>query len=57
LNRKCCTINLHYLGHVSFMIQCLGPLPIFSCRSLERTIGHYKSKSLSKSSPGSSYRK
>ncbi|SAM09683.1 hypothetical protein [Absidia glauca] len=55
LNRKCCTINLHYLGHVSFIIQCLGPLPIFSCRSLERTIGHYKSKSLPKSSPGSSY--
>ncbi|SAM03462.1 hypothetical protein [Absidia glauca] len=55
LERKCCTINIHYLGHIAYMICCLGPLPVFSCRSLERTIGQYKSKSLSKSLPGSSY--
>ncbi|SAM00093.1 hypothetical protein [Absidia glauca] len=55
LSRRCCTIDIHYLGHFHFIINCLGPLPVYSCRSLERTIGHYKHRKRSTSSPGSSY--
>ncbi|SAL96353.1 hypothetical protein [Absidia glauca] len=40
--RTCCTSNIHYLGHISMMIRRLGPLQTYSCRQLERTIGHYK---------------
>ncbi|SAL96360.1 hypothetical protein [Absidia glauca] len=39
------------------MIRRLGPMPPFSCRSVERTIGHYKQRTLSTQLPGISYRK
>ncbi|SAM00074.1 hypothetical protein [Absidia glauca] len=54
LSRRCFTINIHYLGHIVFMIGRLGPLPSYSCRPLERTIGYYKGRKLSPSLPGSS---
>ncbi|SAL96241.1 hypothetical protein, partial, partial [Absidia glauca] len=31
LSRRCFTINIHYLGHIVFMIGRLGPLPSYSC--------------------------
>ncbi|EPB91092.1 hypothetical protein HMPREF1544_01972 [Mucor circinelloides 1006PhL] len=41
---------LHYLHHISSTIKCHGPLPVSSCRSLERTIGLYKRKMSSRTS-------
>lgn len=41
---------LHYLQHISSTIKCHGPLPVSSCRSLERTIGLYKRKMSSRTS-------
>jgi hypothetical protein len=57
LIRRCCTINIHYLGHIAYIIRQLGPMPSYSCRPLERTIGQFKNRPLSKQSPGTSYRK
>ncbi|SAM04410.1 hypothetical protein [Absidia glauca] len=55
LNRRCFKINIHYLGHIAYMVQRLGPLPSYSCRPLERTIGYYKDRKLSPSLPGTSF--
>ncbi|CAO3593785.1 unnamed protein product [Absidia cylindrospora] len=41
---KSCAISIHHIGHISSIIEALGPLAAFSCRSLERTIGQYKRK-------------
>jgi hypothetical protein len=49
-------ITTHYLGHIAYIINRLGPMPGYSCRSMERTIGLYKSKKLSHSLAGSSFR-
>ncbi|KAI8328277.1 hypothetical protein BC941DRAFT_477052 [Chlamydoabsidia padenii] len=51
---NCCTITIRYLGHVDYIMERLGPMPAYSCRSLERTIGHIKNKRLSPSLPGAS---
>jgi hypothetical protein len=57
LKRRSFTISVHYLGHIAYMIRRLGPVPSYSCRSLERTISHYKQRTLSTQLPGISYRK
>ncbi|KAL0144395.1 hypothetical protein V8B55DRAFT_1561725 [Mucor lusitanicus] len=33
---------IHYLTHLSDTIWYLGPMPVYSCRSLERSIGQFK---------------
>lgn len=46
------TINEHYLTHISYIMNHLGPLRYISARTLERTIGQAKSKIKSRSMPG-----
>lgn len=41
LSLKVFTINNHYLLHLQHIIQMVGPLKAYSCRSLERTIGKF----------------
>ncbi|KAL9553099.1 hypothetical protein MBANPS3_003442 [Mucor bainieri] len=42
LSRAVYTPMLHYLTHLSATIRSLGPMPSYSCRSLERSIGYFK---------------
>ncbi|SAM08341.1 hypothetical protein [Absidia glauca] len=51
LLRNCFTSNIHYLGHIAMIIERLGPLQTYSCRQLERTIGHYKHRTISTTLP------
>ncbi|SAL99176.1 hypothetical protein, partial, partial [Absidia glauca] len=57
LLRNCFTSNIHYLGHIAMIIERLGPLQTYSCRQLERTIGHYKHRTISTTLPGSSFQR
>jgi hypothetical protein len=41
---RACPITFHYLAHIWYIIQVLGPLKMTSCRPLERVIGLYKKK-------------
>ncbi|SAL95625.1 hypothetical protein [Absidia glauca] len=50
-------MNIHYLDHIAYIIRQLGPMPSYSCRPLERTIGQFKNMPLSRQSPATSYRK
>ncbi|CAO3601486.1 unnamed protein product [Absidia cylindrospora] len=49
------TVTLHYLGHLFYILTELGPMPAYSCRSLERTIGIYKKKRPSGTATNASY--
>jgi hypothetical protein len=44
--------NQHYLHHVPHMVGKLGPFLYYSTRSMERTIGEFKSRLRSKVDPG-----
>ncbi|KAI8098863.1 uncharacterized protein BX664DRAFT_254329, partial [Halteromyces radiatus] len=37
IKRKVFTITMHYLGHIWYIVQHLGPMNVYSCRSMERT--------------------
>lgn len=42
LNIRVFTVNNHYLMHLKFIIEQVGPLKAYSCRSLERTIKKFR---------------
>ncbi|ORZ02744.1 hypothetical protein BCR43DRAFT_500737 [Syncephalastrum racemosum] len=52
INNLFFTVNHHYLHHIPDIIRMLGPLRMYSARSMERTIGEYKRKIKSSTNPG-----
>ncbi|KAI8093610.1 uncharacterized protein BX664DRAFT_111023 [Halteromyces radiatus] len=46
ISRRVWRITIHYLGHIAYIIERVGPMNVYSCRSMGRTIGAYKKKSV-----------